>query len=114
MAGGSGFNYRVFLAKEVVVSTMTIIYKTPNIDALQASMGQFFTPLGAYSFLVFVLLYIPCLATVAVIQKETASHKWTLFFDWLRSCVGVWTKFPCIYRRKTAWISIGKKGLNYG
>jgi ferrous iron transport protein B len=68
-----------FLAKEVVVSTMTIIYKTPNIDALQASMGQFFTPLGAYSFLVFVLLYIPCLATVAVIQKETASHKWTLF-----------------------------------
>lgn len=68
-----------FLAKEVVVSTMTIIYKTPNVDTLQALMGQFFTPLGAYSFLVFVLLYVPCLATVAVIQKETASRKWTLF-----------------------------------
>jgi len=68
-----------FLAKEVVVSAMTIIYKTPNIDALQASMSQFFTPLGAYSFLVFVLLYVPCLATVAVIQKETGSKKWTGF-----------------------------------
>ncbi|MFD3447979.1 ferrous iron transport protein B [Microbacteriaceae bacterium 4G12] len=68
-----------FLAKEVVVSTMTIIYKTPNIEVLQTSMGQFFTPLSAYSFLVFVLLYIPCLATVAVIQKETGSRKWTIF-----------------------------------
>ncbi|MCP8970316.1 ferrous iron transport protein B [Ectobacillus ponti] len=68
-----------FLAKEVVVSTMTIIYKTPDIAALQASMNEFFTPLSAYSFLVFVLLYIPCLATVAVIQKETNSKKWTAF-----------------------------------
>jgi ferrous iron transport protein B len=68
-----------FLAKEVVVSTMSIIYKTPNIDKLQELMGNYFTPLGAYSFLVFMLLYIPCLATVAVIQKETDSKKWTLF-----------------------------------
>ncbi|MFX3624354.1 MAG: ferrous iron transport protein B [Ectobacillus sp.] len=68
-----------FLAKEIVVSTMTIIYKTPNIDVLQASMGQFFTPLSAYSFLVFVLLYTPCLATVAVIRKETGSQRWTVF-----------------------------------
>lgn len=68
-----------FLAKEVVVSTMTVIYKTPNIDQLQVYMQSNFTPLSAYSFLVFVLLYIPCLATVAVIQKETGSTKWTAF-----------------------------------
>ncbi|MBO9130334.1 ferrous iron transport protein B [Bacillus sp. 165] len=68
-----------FLAKEVVVSTMSIIYKTPDIDKLQGLMGHYFTPLGAYSFLVFMLLYIPCLATVAVIQKETGSKKWTFF-----------------------------------
>lgn len=68
-----------FLAKEVVVSTMTIMFKTPNIDQLHASMQQIFTPLSAYSFLVFILLYVPCLATVAVIQKETSSKKWTMF-----------------------------------
>jgi ferrous iron transport protein B len=68
-----------FLAKEVVVSTMNIIYAAPDMTALQGIMSHYFTPLAAYSFMVFLLLYVPCLATVAVIKKETGSSKWTWF-----------------------------------
>jgi ferrous iron transport protein B len=65
-----------FLAKEVVVSTMNIIYAS---DHLEKILPNFFTPLDAYTFMAFTLLYIPCLATVAVIRKETGSAKWTWF-----------------------------------
>lgn len=68
-----------FLAKEVVVSTMNIIYVAPDMTTLQGLMSHYFTPLAAYSFMVFLLLYVPCLATVAVIKKETSSPKWTWF-----------------------------------
>lgn len=68
-----------FLAKEVVVATMNIIYATPGADTLQGLVANYFTPLQAYSFLVFLLLYVPCLATVAVIRKETLSARWTWF-----------------------------------
>ncbi|OAT74030.1 ferrous iron transport protein B [Parageobacillus thermoglucosidasius] len=66
-----------FLAKEVVVSTMNIIYHAQNMDVLQKALVQHFTPLSALSFITFVLLYTPCLATVATIRKETGSRKWT-------------------------------------
>ncbi|GAX89869.1 ferrous iron transport protein B [Effusibacillus lacus] len=74
-----------FFAKEVVVSTMNIIFAAPDIDTLQGMMANYFTPLQAYSFLTFLLLYVPCLATVAVIRKETASAKWT----WFSVCYGL-------------------------
>ncbi|MGZ9583468.1 ferrous iron transport protein B [Paenibacillus marinisediminis] len=68
-----------FMAKEVVVSTMNIIYHAPDTAMLQAQIAQAFTPLSAYAFCVFVLLYIPCLATVGIIRRETSSWKWTFF-----------------------------------
>ncbi|EPZ39526.1 MULTISPECIES: ferrous iron transport protein B [Anoxybacillus] len=68
-----------FLAKEVVVSTMNIIYHVPDVESLQGLMASHFTALSAFSFMVFVLLYVPCLATVATIYKETRSRKWTMF-----------------------------------
>ncbi|MCC3376563.1 ferrous iron transport protein B [Cohnella sp. REN36] len=68
-----------FLAKEVVVSTMGIIYATSGDAGLQQALGTYFSPLQAYSFMVFILLYVPCLATVGVIRKETNSAKWTWF-----------------------------------
>ncbi|MDO7907977.1 ferrous iron transport protein B [Paenibacillus sp. JX-17] len=68
-----------FLAKEVVVSTMNIIYAAPSVAGLQGELTHFFTPLQSYSFMVFILLYVPCLATVGVIRKETSSAKWTWF-----------------------------------
>ncbi|AGK52526.1 ferrous iron transport protein B [Bacillus sp. 1NLA3E] len=68
-----------FLAKEAILSTMNIIYFAPNDAGLQGILAQQFTPLAAYSFMAFILLYIPCLATVATIYKETGSKKWTAF-----------------------------------
>lgn len=68
-----------FIAKEVVVSTMNIIYHVPDMSGLQNQLALTFTPLQAYSFMAFVLLYTPCLATVGVLRKETASRKYTLF-----------------------------------
>ncbi|AWO75939.1 ferrous iron transport protein B [Geobacillus thermoleovorans] len=67
-----------FLAKEVVVSTMNIIYHVHETNGLKQVIASHFTPLSAFSFMVFVLLYTPCLATVAAIRKETGSRKWTL------------------------------------
>lgn len=68
-----------FLAKEVVVSTMNIIYHAPDAAGLEGQIASVFTPLSSISFMAFILLYIPCLATVGVIKKETASWKWTFF-----------------------------------
>ncbi|MDX8361376.1 ferrous iron transport protein B [Cytobacillus sp. IB215316] len=68
-----------FFAKEVVVSTMNIIYYAPNTDSLQGMLSEYYTPISAISFMSFVLLYVPCLATVATIKKESNSTKWTLF-----------------------------------
>lgn len=69
-------------AKEVVVSNMLIIYglgDPSNIAAFHAALAGSFTPLSAYSFLVFCLLYVPCVATIGTIRRETNSLKWTLF-----------------------------------
>ncbi|CAG9609517.1 ferrous iron transport protein B [Pseudoneobacillus rhizosphaerae] len=68
-----------FLAKEAIISTMNIIYFVPDEASLQGLLASTFTPLSAYSFMAFILLYIPCLATVATIYKETGSKKWTIF-----------------------------------
>ena len=75
-------------AKEIVASTMGILYNngsdTPNSDQqykdLRSEMtADGITPLVAYSFLLFVLLYFPCLATIAAIRNETGTWKWAVF-----------------------------------
>lgn len=54
------------VAKEVVVGTLGVLYG----GDLKSILPSYFTPASAYSFLVFVLLYVPCIATVAAIKKE--------------------------------------------
>lgn len=66
------------LAKEVVVGTFGTLYGVDDAG-LATTLHGTFTPLAAYSFLVFVLLYIPCLATFGAIKRETNSWKWPLF-----------------------------------
>jgi len=73
-----------FLAKEVVVSTFGTIYgvgddASEDNNGFIASIQELFTPLSAYAFMAFVLLYIPCLATISAIRRETNSWKWPLF-----------------------------------
>lgn len=65
------------LAKEVVVSTLGVVYKTGG-RGLAAALSGHFTPLSAYAFMVMTLLYAPCVATIATIKSETKSLKWTL------------------------------------
>lgn len=66
------------LAKEIVISTLGSIFGAGE-EGVGTIIQTTFTPLAAYSFMVFVLLYIPCLATVGAIKRETDSWKWPLF-----------------------------------
>jgi ferrous iron transporter FeoB len=68
-----------FMAKESVVSTLSIVYHTASAGSLTESIRQSFTPLQAYSFMVFTLLYIPCMSTVPAIKHEVGSLKLTIF-----------------------------------
>jgi ferrous iron transport protein B len=60
-----------FVAKENTVATLGVLYG--NLNALRTVM----TPAAMLAFLVFQMLFIPCVATVAAIQQETRSWKWT-------------------------------------
>ena len=61
-----------FTAKEAVVSTLAVLLET-SMAELGGALGSVFTPLTAVSFLVFTLLYTPCVAAVAAIRRELGS-----------------------------------------
>jgi len=63
------------LAKEVVVGTLGTLYGAEE-ESLKQILPHYFTPLSAYSFLVMTLIYIPCIASIATIKRET-NWKWT-------------------------------------
>ena len=74
-----------FVAKEIVVSTLGVLYQVGteaeerSEGLIQALRKSEMTPLVSYAFMAFVLIYTPCLGTVAVIRRETHSWKWTAF-----------------------------------
>jgi ferrous iron transport protein B len=72
-----------FVAKEIVVSTLGVLHaveESEESDALQnALVSSGMTPLSALAMMVFVLLYLPCLATTSMIKRETGSYRWMLF-----------------------------------
>ena len=92
-----GFNWKVTTsllsgtaAKELVVSTLGVLYSENDADetiSLSQKISQpnpvtgvpDFTPLVALSFMVFVLLYFPCIASVIAVAKEAGSWKWGAF-----------------------------------
>jgi len=83
------------LAKEVVVGTLGTLYGVKEAG-LQGVISQSFTPLSAYAFMVMSLIYIPCVATVAVIKRETG-------WGWAGLAVGYslilgWVAAVLIYR----------------
>jgi len=89
-----GFDWKIgialivgFSAKEIVVSTLGTIYKVENSggdektglrEALQRDK-KVFNPLVALALMIFVLLYVPCIATLSVIYKELGKIRWVLF-----------------------------------
>ncbi len=85
-----------FVAKEVVISTMATLYSLEDVGEDAAPLREaiakdpFFTPLRAYTLMVFVLLYLPCMSTIAIMRKETGG--WT------------WPAFTMVYTTAIAWI----------
>ena len=63
-----------FTAKEAVISTLTVLTGT-NASTLSAALTGMFTPLAAFSFLIFTLLYTPCVAAVSAVRQEMNSAK---------------------------------------
>ena len=82
-------------AKEVVVGTMGVLYQSENGEESESSLvrklreqeyhsgdkaGQkVFNPLIAMTFMLFILIYFPCVGVVAAIKKESGSWKWAIF-----------------------------------
>lgn len=102
-----GFNWKVTIAlisgtaaKELVISTLGVLYaegdESPEtlshkLTQVNPSTGSpDFTPLIAASFLIFVSLYIPCIASITAVSRETGSWKWGAF--------------AVIYNTLVAWI----------
>lgn len=109
-----GFDWRMsvsiltgIMAKEVVVSSMGILYQAGSgsdsnaitlVDKLRNSRAEQETPLITYfGFLVFILLYFPCMGALIAIKKETARYKWTIFsavypfvFAWITAFLINW------------------------
>ncbi len=67
-----------FTAKESVVSTLTILTGAANDAQLCSMLSQIFTPLSAFSFLAFTILYMPCVAAFAASKRELGSMKQAL------------------------------------
>ncbi len=102
-----------FVAKEIVVSTMAVIHQASNqtrpgerLSPLQQALKDHsgLTPLTALAFMVFTLIYTPCLGTVAMIRREAGSWGWAGFsiayglvlgwgLAWLTVVAGHWLGF---------------------
>ena len=67
-------------AKELVVSSLGVLY-ADDAEADETTLAERLpiTPLVAYGYMVFVLLYFPCIATIAAIRQEAGGWKWALF-----------------------------------
>ncbi len=67
-------------AKELVVSSLGVLY-ADDAEADQTTLAQRLpiTPLVAYGYMVFILLYFPCVATLAAIRQEAGGWKWAAF-----------------------------------
>ena len=113
-----GFDWKMSIAllsglpaKVVVVGAMGVIYTGNSDDSDEASVqlserikqevrpdgSQAFSPLVALSFMVFVLLYFPCIATVTAVGREAGSYKWSLFVM-VYTCLLAWVTSFLVYQ----------------
>ena len=78
-----------FTAKEAVVSTLAVLTGSAVAD-LGTALSAIFTPLTAFSFLTFTLLYTPCVAAIAAVRREMGSRRsavavviWQIAIAWV-------------------------------
>ncbi len=97
-------------AKEIVASTMGVLYADDETvaDDTEDNSGKYgvlrqkmetdgMTPLIAFSYLLFVLIYFPCIATIAAIKGETGSWKWAVFAAGYTTLLA-WVVSACVYQ----------------
>lgn len=97
-------------AKEIVASTMGVLYADDETvaDDTADNSGKYgvlrqkmeadgMTPLIAFSYLLFVLIYFPCIATIAAIKGETGSWKWAAFAAGYTTLLA-WIVSACVYQ----------------
>ncbi|MDR2119539.1 MAG: ferrous iron transport protein B [Tannerella sp.] len=109
-----GFDWKIsvslltgMMAKEVVVSTLSVLYTGEDTDGAQlvkrlkestdAEGNPVFTPLVALCLMFFVLIYFPCISTITAIVKESHSWKWGVFVI-VYTCVLAWCVSFAVYR----------------
>lgn len=102
-----------FAAKEVVVSTMGVLYQVSdsqdNTVSLQTKIREqvyaegnrkgepVYTKLAGFSFLLFVLLYLPCVSVITVVGRESGSWKWSALVVFYTTFLAWFTSF-CVYQ----------------
>ena len=85
-------------AKELVVSTLGVLYTNDaEADAVSLAERIPITPLVAFCYMVFVLIYFPCIATIVAIKQESGSWKWALFTA-VYTTLLAWVMAFAIYR----------------
>ena len=102
-------------AKEVVVSTISVLYTGEEEDSqalserlkqdLDAEGNPVFTPLIALSLMLFVLIYFPCIATISAIVNESGSWKWGIFVV-IYTCVLAWVVSFIVYQTGSLIINL--------
>ena len=85
-----------FVAKEAVVSTLSVLLGT-GVASLHLALPEMFTALSAVSFLLFTLLYTPCVAAVATLNKELKSGIATVGVV-IVQCVVAWVVAFAVYQ----------------
>lgn len=102
-----------FSAKEVVVSTMGVLYQVSESEENTVSLQEklrneeytsgerkgekVYTPLAGFSFLIFVLLYLPCVSVIATVGRESGSWKWSAFVVFYTTFLAWFASF-CVYQ----------------
>ncbi|MDO4581799.1 MAG: ferrous iron transport protein B [Bacillota bacterium] len=101
-------------AKEAIVGTMGVLYGVELVSEtgmeMWSNFAAAFTPLGAYSFLLFNLLCVPCFAAVGAIRREMDSARWTLTALGYQACFAYGVSL-CVYQLGRF---LGGHGFNFG
>lgn len=86
-----------FMAKEAVISTLGVL-SGEGVKHLPVALHQLLSPASAYSFLVFTLIYSPCVAAVSIIRRElnTISAIWIMLYQTLFAWVCAWMVYGAI------------------
>ena len=84
-----------FTAKEAVISTLGVLMGTSTAE-LGAALHTLFTPISAVSFLVFTLLYTPCVAAIAAVRRELESG-WLALGVVVLQCLVAWLAAFAVY-----------------